>query len=1149
MRLHWIGPASFFVEAGGSSVLVDPILGGSDRRVRWDQMPAPDVLVITSRRPGRFDVASLAALPRDVEVLLGDDPALADCLGELGYARVSRCRPFEERSVGSTLLSITPSRSPWDSGLLINDASGVLWSIADLVVDEPVVDQVRARWPTIDVLVAAWRPRAPGGALGSVDARLSRYREHLATLTRIRPRRIVPWGDAAASPPPVSMFPVLEVPVSRERFHVDSTPLLARCGGSVVCLDPGDVLVVEPRPGAGESGAAGSGGLPRAVASPFVDRASDEAPAPAPPGAPPIGAEHPLLSIVTREVEEVLAASFRRGVGSVFAEHARTSIVYQLEVVLGAERRLWSFDFGALEDGVATVTLTRGADPRANFLTAIVAEDIVGLSQGWLDWSAVVSGGGYGSCQSCYATTEDGLVRLTELEDPIALHHDSGRSFLRVKEREVEAERARWASRLLLRLDSLGEPDGDSLDAGPPIAVIVTEEHNEAFLVWHAAVRHGLLPARGNVLLHVDQHSDMKAPRFHRPLPEIGADLAEITRFTYQELDIESFIVPACLQGFFDRIEWLQRDEPPATWRFCVTSLRGEREVLATRKQAPGGDEPPVEGPWLTWITRGLDGPAPEPPAAGAGTVLGIDLDYFSCDEALNRRASVEISRAELESFENDPYHALRLGSRFRSRVEDGRCFLDFNCFDEELVSPRRSTEAEYASRVRDLVEFLSRNRLRPQLIHITRSRRSGFTPADQWQRIEDLLLGGLHSLYDLRMTSIEALRRQVDLREGADQAGGARPKIRSATLPVVADTSFPSHLDFPGGRMLLIPTGCNSRCSFCMVDQFIETNDHHGRPRGEAPLSAELRALIEELPPGHLVDFFGAEPTLHESFFALLQAAAERGLEITLATNARVFSSLAYTRRVAALAGPDQLVVRTSILGATAEVHDAISRAPGSFDQMRRGVRNLREAGYDVRFNLVLTRENVHQVEDTARVGIELGAKSMKISGLVDLDRNLGSFVPYPETADAVEAFCRVCEQSQVPYEIEKLPLCVAPRRMHHFVFEQGIFPTDRGLATAPGQPCRHCVVRNVCYGVEPAFVDAFGTAGLETVRAVPEEARTPVEEILERRADPPLYRVAFTRVADRELSFEAWAELLRFKQRCEGEVGDLCVERSATG
>jgi MoaA/NifB/PqqE/SkfB family radical SAM enzyme len=528
--------------------------------------------------------------------------------------------------------------------------------------------------------------------------------------------------------------------------------------------------------------------------------------------------------------------------------------------------------------------------------------------------------------------------------------------------------------------------------------------------------------------------------------------------------------------------------------------------------------------------------------------VLGIDLDYFSCDDALNHRASLEVTRRELEAFLDDPYHPLRLGNRFRSRTDNGHCFLDYNAYDEPLVSARRATEEQIDERVRDLVDFLARHRLRPDLIHLTRSRHSGFTPADQWQRIEELLLGGLHSLYDLRVVPIDELRSRARRRENGDHAAnGARSRMQSATLPVVSEASFPTHLDFPGGRILLIPTGCNNRCSFCMVDEFIETNDHHGRPRGEAPLSAELRALIEELPRGHRIDFFGAEPTLHESFFALLQAAAERGLRITLATNGRVFSSPAYTRRVAALATPDQMQVRTSILGSTAEVHDAISGSRGSFDQMLRGVRNLVAGGYDVHFNMVLTRENVHQAEDTARVGIEHGAKSMKISGLIDVARNGGSFVPYEETASAVEAYCRVCEEHGVPYAIEKLPLCVAPRRMHHFVYEQGVYAPDRGVMAGEGQPCRHCVVRNVCYGVEPAFLAAFGTSSLRTVHALPEEVRTPLETILERRADPPFYRVAFARVAEPDLPLAAWAELLRFKQRCEREVGDLCVERVA--
>jgi sulfatase maturation enzyme AslB (radical SAM superfamily) len=1144
MRLVWVGHGSFLVESDGCRVLVDPLLGAAAGAAA---LPAHDVLVIAGRRPGRFDVPTLAALSRDVEVVIGDDPALAACLERLGYSRVSVAAPYEERPFAGAVLALTPGASVEEWGVLVAGATSALWNVADLALDAAVVERVRARWPRIDVLVAAWRPAPRGGALASGRERLARYGEHLDALAAIDPGLLVPWGDAEPSrPAAAAVLPRIDVPASRQRFAEDATRRLAggRGRGRVTCLDPGDVVELA----AGPSGPSSSVSRPQRVDAVEVPpAAADAAPA----------ADDPLLTAVTRLVEEELAAAFRQG-DAVLAEHRRRGVVYRLDVALGATKVCWSFDFG--EGG--EVPMRRGLDPRADFVVTIDAGELLELASGRRDWAAVVAGGGYGLLQVGYRVEEHGLEPLPDLEDPLALRYSGTPAFLRVKQRQIEGERGRWASKLLGRL-GLGTNGHSAPDPGPAIPLFVTEEHNEAFFVWHLAILNGLLPARGNVLLHVDQHPDMRSPRFDRPLPAVGADLAEIAWFTYHQLDIESFIAPACLQGVFERVEWLQRDEPPAAWRFAVSSLRGERKVLSVDRQRPG-DAPPAEAPWVEWSARRPDGPGPAPPSGEGATILGIDLDYFSCDDAINRRASIEITRAELESFRADPFHALRLGNRFRARVEDGRCFLDYNTFSDDIVSPRKVSDEVVAERVRELAAYLRKHHVRPRIIHVTRSRHTGFTPADQWQRIEEMVLGALHSLYDLRVMPFEDLRRQAEghmRRRGlvapAERAivdGAAAPaaathggpsKLRSATLPVVPSDSFPTHLDFPGGRVLLIPTGCNNRCTFCMVDEFIETNDHHGRPRGEAPLSAELRALIDDLPAGHLVDFFGAEPTLHESFFGLLQAAAERGLHITLASNARVFSSAAYTRRVAALAPPSQLVVRTSILGATAEVHDAIARARGAFDQMLKGVRNLVAEGYDVGFNMVLTRENAHQAADVPAIGAEHGVKTMKISGLIDFPRNAASFVPYREAAAAVEAFCAACERLGVSYAIEKLPLCVAPRRMHKFVFEQGVYNPDRGVMVAPGQPCRECVVRNVCYGVEPEFVAAGGVDSLETVRTLPPEVQVPVDAIVERRLGPAHYRVTFTRPADPDLPYEAWAELLRFKQRCELEVGDLCVER----
>ena len=406
-------------------------------------------------------------------------------------------------------------------------------------------------------------------------------------------------------------------------------------------------------------------------------------------------------------------------------------------------------------------------------------------------------------------------------------------------------------------------------------------------------------------------------------------------------------------------------------------------------------------------------------------------------------------------------------------------------------------------------------------------------------------MLGGLHSLYDLRMISIDALAGAgVDLHQGPEQTDGARPRIRSATLPVVAAAAFPSHLDFPGGRMLLIPTGCNSRCTFCMVDEFIETNDHHGRPRGEGPL-AELRALVEELPPGHLVDFFGAEPTLHGSFFALLQAAAERGLGDHVGDQRQsllVGGLHPSGRRLGAAAptGADQHS-RRHRRGPRRHLPRARQLRPDAQGRPRPGGRGLRGPLQHGPHARERPPGSGHRARgDRARGEVD------EVSGLVDLERNAGSFVPYDETANAVEAFCSVCEQRQVPYEIEKLPLCVAPRRMHHFVFEQGIFPTDRGVMTGLGNLAATvwCATSATVWS---RLSSPPSASGLRTVRAGARggsDARGGDPRAASRSAPLPggFYPCRRPRPAVPGLG-----RVLRFKQRCEGEVGDLCVERGA--
>ena len=62
--------------------------------------------------------------------------------------------------------------------------------------------------------------------------------------------------------------------------------------------------------------------------------------------------------------------------------------------------------------------------------------------------------------------------------------------------------------------------------------------------------------------------------------------------------------------------------------------------------------------------------------------------------------------------------------------------------------------------RVNKFIDFLIRNNLKPGLIDICRSRYSGYTPADQWEYIENKLMEGLGELYNLKITHVSEFNR-----------------------------------------------------------------------------------------------------------------------------------------------------------------------------------------------------------------------------------------------------------------------------------------------------------------------------------------------------------------------------------------------------
>jgi radical SAM protein with 4Fe4S-binding SPASM domain len=130
----------------------------------------------------------------------------------------------------------------------------------------------------------------------------------------------------------------------------------------------------------------------------------------------------------------------------------------------------------------------------------------------------------------------------------------------------------------------------------------------------------------------------------------------------------------------------------------------------------------------------------------------------------------------------------------------------------------------------------------------------------------------------------------------------------------------------------------CNNDCIHCCVN--LPASDREARARELT--TAEIERILDEAAGlGCLaVRYTGGEPLLRGDFEELYLYARRLGIKVILYTNARLV-----TPRIADLfAEVPPLPIEVTVYGMRAESYEAVTRAPGSFAQFRRGVDLLLE-------------------------------------------------------------------------------------------------------------------------------------------------------------------------------------------------------------
>ena len=164
------------------------------------------------------------------------------------------------------------------------------------------------------------------------------------------------------------------------------------------------------------------------------------------------------------------------------------------------------------------------------------------------------------------------------------------------------------------------------------------------------------------------------------------------------------------------------------------------------------------------------------------------------------------------------------------------------------------------------------------------------------------------------------------------------------------------------GERQLLsftleVTARCNLNCRHC----YINLPAHDSCARGKELSLAEIKSLIDQaVDLGALWCLMtGGEPLLREDFFEIYLYAKEKGLLISVFTNACPVNG----RHIDLFKNYPPRDIEVTVYGVTRETYEKVTRKKGSFEAFRRGLDLLLGSGVKVRLKAMALRSNVHEL------------------------------------------------------------------------------------------------------------------------------------------------------------------------------------------
>jgi len=283
----------------------------------------------------------------------------------------------------------------------------------------------------------------------------------------------------------------------------------------------------------------------------------------------------------------------------------------------------------------------------------------------------------------------------------------------------------------------------------------------------------------------------------------------------------------------------------------------------------------------------------------------------------------------------------------------------------------------------------------------------------------------------------------------------------------------------------------CNNRCIFCI-------NWDKGNIIGRTTSEIKKEMIGAKDRGSTYLEIIGGETTIRPDIIELISFARDLGFRtIMMATNGRMYSYKKVAKEIIE-AGLNSIVF--SIHGHTAETHDSLTQVKGSFEQLKKGIENVKEMGLkDIGSNTTIIKQNYKKLPEIGKLIYDLGIRN---SEFIFVDPSHGAafnfFNKLVPKISQVAPFVHQCldigkKNNVAHWHIRYVPLCYFTNYLDQVSELQEIktFKTEhiapdfydpnaekgrRCIGRAKTKRCEGCSLYDKCEGIWKEYLKHYG-------------------------------------------------------------------------